>query len=188
MRCYLMTNENHTSELPKRKTVRLKHYDYSSIGYYFVTICCFNRQPLFGYIENGEMHLNEFGKIAYQEWLNTFEKRRNLELDAFVIMPNHVHLIVNIKEKMTDNENVKRSFTNTHNDLGAIVRGYKGAVSSKLKNYIPHPIWQRNYHEHIIKNAKAYEQIWDYVTHNPLLWDKDCFISRDKCNYILYEL
>lgn len=159
----------------KRKSIRLKFYDYTSIGYYFVTICCFERQSLFGKIENGKMYLNQYGEIAYNEWLATFEKRKNIEMDAFVIMPNHVHFIVHIKEKLIEDEKVKRQRHNTSHDLGSIIRGYKSAVTSKLKAYISHPVWQRNYHEHIIRNEKSYSTIYEYINNNPLLWEQDCF-------------
>lgn len=162
-------------DIHKRKSIRLKYYDYSSVGFYFVTICCFNRLPLFGNIENGIMKLNECGKIAHNEWIKTFEMRTNLEIDEFVIMPNHVHLIVYIKENNHQEENVNRPFRSPSDNLGSIIRGYKSAVSQKLKDYIPHPIWQRNYYEHIIRDEHSYQMIWDYVVNNPLLWEKDCF-------------
>lgn len=166
---------HNSSNAHKRKSIRLKFYDYASIGYYFVTVCCFERRSLFGKVENGKMYLNQYGEIARNEWLATFEKRKNIEIDAFVIMPNHVHFIVHIKEKLIEAENVKRQFNNTSHDLGSIIRGYKSAVTSKLKASFSHPIWQRNYHEHIIRNEKSYTMIYEYINNNPLLWEQDCF-------------
>src|SRR5450759_2947031 len=77
-----------------RRSIRLKGYDYSQAGLYFITICCFNRECLFGDVVNGEMVLNEYGTIACNEWLNTPNIRKNVELDVFVIMPNHMHGII----------------------------------------------------------------------------------------------
>ena len=82
--------------LHHRKSIRLKGYDYSSEGLYFVTICCHEMNCLFGKISEGEMILNELGQIAYREWINTLEIRTNVELLEFVIMPNHIHGIIKI--------------------------------------------------------------------------------------------
>jgi putative transposase len=84
---------NH-KHLPQRKSIRLKGYDYSQAGYYFITICCQDRICRFGKIENGIMQYNQYGKIAYQEWARLPEQFPNLALDAFQIMPNHMHGII----------------------------------------------------------------------------------------------
>ena len=80
-----------------RKSIRLKGYDYSQAGAYFITICCHDRVCLFGEILNNEMVLNEWGIIAQNEWIKTKEIRKNVELDVFIVMPNHIHgiLIIN---------------------------------------------------------------------------------------------
>lgn len=85
-------------QIHNRKSIRLKGYDYSQAGAYFVTICTKNRQCLFGEIVNGEMILNEYGIIAYDEWLKTPELRINVELDVFIVMPNHIHGIIVITD------------------------------------------------------------------------------------------
>ena len=77
-----------------RRSIRLKGYDYSQAGAYFITICCEDRICRFGDIENGEMKLNEMGLIAHNEWIKTSEIRKNVELDVFVVMPNHIHGII----------------------------------------------------------------------------------------------
>lgn len=79
-----------------RRSVRLKGYDYSSPGEYFITICTQNRECLFGDVVDGKMVLNEFGKIAHDKWLKTESIRDNVELDLFIIMPNHMHAIFGI--------------------------------------------------------------------------------------------
>jgi len=84
-------------QIHNRRSVRLKEYDYSQEGHYFITICCNDRACLFGEIINGEMILNAYGNITYNEWLKTTEIRSNVELYVFVIMPNHIHGIVIIK-------------------------------------------------------------------------------------------
>lgn len=77
-----------------RRSIRLKGYDYSQAGLYFITICCQGRICRFGYVEKGEMILNEYGKIAYDEWIKLSERFKNFELDVFQIMPNHIHGII----------------------------------------------------------------------------------------------
>lgn len=86
-----------------RRSIRLKGYDYSQAGLYFITICCQDRICRFGNLVNGEMVLNEFGIIAYNEWLKTPEIRPNVELGAFIIMPNHMHGIIRLHRRGEEN-------------------------------------------------------------------------------------
>jgi putative transposase len=89
---------NYNSATHHRRTIRLKGYDYSKPGMYFITICCHNHELRFGHIDNNQMHLNKFGIIAQNEWYKLPERFRNLQLDAFQIMPNHIHAIIIITE------------------------------------------------------------------------------------------
>lgn len=161
----------------QRQSIRLKHYDYASAGYYFIAICCFQRLSLFGHIEQGQMFLNEYGKIAQQEWLNTINKRQNVKLNAFIIMPNHMHGIIHFTQNLNPNP-TPNDFHSPRNNLGAIVRGYKSAVTSQLKEKIGHNVWQRNYYEHIIRDEKSYQMIAEYTLNNPLTWQQDCFYTQ----------
>ncbi|WP_439290922.1 transposase [Lonepinella koalarum] len=157
-----------------RKTIRLQHYNYAAAGSYFITICCFENQPIFGKIINGEMILNENGKIAQQEWLNTVNKRKGIEIDEFIIMPNHMHGILNFINELSEfDDMIKPRFNSPKNNLGSIIRGYKSSVSSKIG--LGYSVWQRNYHEHIIRNEQSYNQIEEYIICNPIFWKKDCF-------------
>jgi putative transposase len=192
-----------------RRSVRLKNYDYSKKGAYFITICCKDRAHLFGEIINEEMILNANGNIAYNEWLKTTQIRGNVELDVFVIMPNHIHGIIIIKNQIvnigrgvlhtpifctpnsqTPNNimdvcNVKKtdvcntSLRSPSNTVGAIVRGYKSAVTKQINilsvgNYKQSAaIWQRSFHEHIIRNEESYQNISTYIINNLCKWDSD---------------
>lgn len=119
------------------------------------------------------MILNNFGEIAYNAWIDTKDKRQNIKLHNFIIIPNHMHAIIEIKEQLNNmNKNNPVSQSNT---LGAIIRGYKSSVSSQLKNHFNHPIWQRNYYEHIIRNEQSYQMISEYIQNNPVLWEQDRF-------------
>ncbi len=191
--------------LPNRRSIRLKSYDYSQKGLYFVTICCKNNKCLFGHVEGGEMVLNEFGKIAYTEWENTGNVRDNVCLHEFVIMPNHIHGIIEIIFKKGEgiNKNIT-AFKSPSQTIGSIIRGYKIATIKKIKDYIlqsaeelhrtgelqfartssrsaakikslDFKIWHRNYYEHIIRHDRAYHHITEYIIHNPEKWKDDVF-------------
>ncbi|WP_267965293.1 transposase [Testudinibacter sp. TR-2022] len=169
-----MINMKYNPDTHKRHTIRLPHYNYASEGCYFVTLCCADRMSLFGHIENDTMVLNEYGNIAYNEWLNNANKRKNIELDEFIIMPNHLHGIITITENLNPNDS-QTPFYISSNTIGAIIRGYKSAVTRKLAPFLGDKIWQRNYYEHIIRDEKSYEQIAEYIQHNPFTWEKDRF-------------
>jgi len=254
------------SILPNRRSIRLKGYDYSQEGLYFVTICVQDRVCLFGKIvtspvpnfgppspqgEGKYMELNEFGKIAQQELLKTNDIRGNIEIDSFVVMPNHVHFIVHIvcdavrrgelnspendndendniqmgefklhlpENEDDENDNIQTGefklnlpenknggikmvecnalnetgefntniqmgecnktgeFNSPQQTVGAMVRGYKSAVTKQLYALgFSGKLWQRNYYEHIIRTPESYERIANYIENNPACWDNDKF-------------
>ncbi len=176
-----MNNRNHHKN---RRSIRLRDYDYSSPGEYFVTICTHKRECLFGDVVDGEMGLNEIGEIDNNEWLKTETIRDNVELGAFIIMPNHMHAIFGIVESLgayrdtplPRDANSNPSFKSPSKTVGAIVRGYKSAVTTKintLKNSAGQKIWQRNYYEHIIRNEKSFRRIQNYIINNPAKWGDD---------------
>jgi len=123
--------------LQNRRSIRLKNYDYSGEGLYFITLCTTDRQHIFGEILNGEMHLNSLGKIASEEWKKTPEIRKNTSLGEFIIMPNHFHAIISIDYKIKDNgkENLGK-FQSPSQTIGAIIRGFKGATTKRINNLI----------------------------------------------------
>lgn len=118
-----------------RRSIRLKGYDYAQEGLYFITICCQDRAHLFGHIDNGEMILNAYGKIAHAEWQNTEQIRNNCRIHEFIIMPNHIHGIIEILfKKETENEIGK--FQSPSQTIGSIIRGFKIATIKKIKDLI----------------------------------------------------
>ena len=176
-----------------RRSIRLKGYDYSSEGAYYVTIVAQGRECLFGEITNGEMHLNEYGKIVQKWWNEIPIHFPNVELGAFVIMPNHVHGIIFIIEErrgevLSPHENPNDNNLNENNQgaetaplrkptLGQIVAYFK-YQSTKEMNRIETDkaitrFWQRNYYEHIIRDEKDLQNKTDYINANPSLWDED---------------
>lgn len=125
-----------------RRSIRLKGYDYSQEGLYFITICCQNRDQLFGHIENGEMILNDFGKIAQEEWANSGIIRDNILIHEYIIMPNHIHGIIEILFKKGESKDSKNfgelgiALKSPSQTIGSIIRGYKIATIKKIKDYI----------------------------------------------------
>jgi len=160
----------------KRKSIRLKEYDYSLPGEYFVTLCTHNHESTLGKIMNGVMQLNEFGKIVEEEWLRTPEVRPGIELDVFVIMPNHIHGIVVIKEE-TPIPNVAThscaSLQRKPRSLGSIIAGFKSAATKRI-NELRHapsfPVWQRRFYDRVIRNENELNNIRDYIYNNVLQW------------------
>lgn len=178
-----------SSYYPNRQSVRLKDYDYTAEGLYFITICSFNRKPLFGHIANGEMRLNSYGQIAYNSWLETERVRPYITLGEFVIMPNHMHAIFaidileNIKENTAEYIHVEIPSTNDKHikshSVGSIIGGYKAMVTSNIRqtNY-KGTVWQRNYFEHIIRSNQSLNHITQYILENPYRWKKDCYYEE----------
>jgi REP element-mobilizing transposase RayT len=179
-----------------RRSIRLKGYDYSQPGLYFITICVRKMECLFGKIENEGMILNDFGLIAHREWEKLTERFSNFELDVFQIMPNHMHGIILLKgvegEKGYIEEgagvNPARKGGNLSGEIGAhkigdIVGAYKSIVANEcLKlfklNYQDEfmgKLWHRDYYEHIIRNELSYQRISEYIVNNPKNWKKDKF-------------
>jgi len=118
-----------------RRSIRLKGYDYAKAGLYFITICCQDRAHLFGEIIDGEMNLNLYGQIAYEEWLQTEQIRENCKLHEFIIMPNHIHGIIEISFNKGENEG-KGRFQSPSHTIGSFIRGFKIATIKKIKDRI----------------------------------------------------
>lgn len=207
------THTPQTHTFHHRRSIRLKGYDYSADGLYFITICTKDRNQYFGHVVDGKMVLSEKGVIVKNEWLNTINIRRGeVILHEYIVMPNHFHAIVEIcrggvshtpqihtpqihtpqsntpDDGLTSNNGVCDVTNNGVCDvkdrgvcdtplrspsktLGAIVRGFKSAVSKQ----IGFPVWQRNYHEHIIRNTNAFTKISNYIRNNPAQWHSDMF-------------
>ena len=140
-----------------RRSIRLQGYDYSQPGIYFITLCTQNRECLFGEILNGEMRLNEFGKIAHQCWLEIPQHFPHVQLDEFVVMPDHIHGIIvlnNIVVVVVGVQNIEPlQNQNAYQhiiprSIGSIIRGFKIGVTKKFRqNTDIYVVWQRNYYE-----------------------------------------
>lgn len=198
-----------------RQSIRLKNYDYTSVGIYFTTFCVEGRVPLFGTIQNGEMHLNTFGRIVAEEWEKSALIRKNISMGEYIIMPDHFHGIIEIKEQIIGESYASPGeFKSPSHTIGAIIRGFKGASTKRIKSslwiselefpsitcrdelpfiptstcskseFIPtceeltllkkmnpkKSIWQRNYHDRIIRNSRHLENTINYIKNNPQAW------------------
>jgi len=175
-----------------RKSIRLRGYDYAQEGLDFITICCQNKEHLFGEILNGEMILNECGEIAQKCWQEIPEHFPNVELHDFVIMPNHVHGIIEIKFKSiipisisteptvasvrANDYSPVRTPRSPSKTIGSIVRGFKIGVTKWMRqNTDVYHVWQRNYFDNIIRNEQSYQRISQYIQNNPKNWKEDRF-------------
>lgn len=170
-----------------RRSIRLPEYDYSQPGAYFVTLCAQDRACLFGEVVDGEMRLNDAGRIVREEWLRTAEIRPSVEMDAFVVMPNHVHGIIVIVSgdswgtlqrapTLRRAPTVERFGKPTSNSIPTIVRLIKSATTTRInamRDTPGAPLWQRNYYEHVIRDDDALHRIRDYIVNNPAQWALD---------------
>ncbi len=174
-----------------RRSIRLPGYDYSQAGAYYVTIVTYQRDCLFGEIENEIMILNDFGKIADECWRAIPEHFPTVELGAHVVMPNHVHGIIVIRDDKSAFDAVDAQHVGAtqcvaptipnarpngpkRGSLGAIIGSYQMAVTRRIqREHNATGIWQRNYYEHIIRDEKDLQNKTDYIEANPSLWDED---------------
>ena len=166
-----------------RRSIRLKGYDYAQPGAYFVTICTFQRQCLFGDVADGELYLGEFGHIVLQCWGDLVNHYPNVILDVFITMPNHVHGIVVLGDAATERPvgaGLKPALPTPAPTkllgLPEIVRGFKSFSSRRInetRNTPGVPVWQRNYYEHVIRDAQELDAVRHYISDNPAKWARD---------------
>jgi putative transposase len=187
--------------LPERKLNRLLNFDYSTASLYFVTSCVQNREHWFGSVINGKMNLNKYGKIADEQFLWLQNQYPYLIIHIFIIMPNHVHALLEIdpvvKERLVngiDRECVRtgrdtdkdQECVRTGRDLSLhkiksvseLMGAYKTTTSKKIRLAgLEEFAWQRHFHDHIIRNEIGYQNIYNYIENNPLNWQHDKFFT-----------
>ncbi len=162
-----------------RRSIRLQEYDYAQAGGYFVTICTHGHKCMFGEVRNSDIVLNSIGQLVDEEWRRTSVVRAEVLLDAFVIMPNHLHGIVFINEHQKDGAgNVPpRIMRGTgHRSLSSFVSGFKAATTrhaNAIRGVSATALWQRNYYEHVIRDERDLERIRQYIADNPVRWHED---------------
>jgi len=158
----------------RRKTIRLPEYDYSWIGAYFITICVRRKECILGQIKNGEIYLNEIGDAIHKNWFWLEKRFKDVKLDEFIVMPNHIHgIILNTEE---GGSRTAPTTLNKRKPLGRLIGAFKTVSTKEVNNIRNTPgqkLWQRNYYEHIIRNENDLQSIRHYIKYNPLKWDND---------------
>jgi len=170
----------------RRRSTRLPGYDYTRPGAYFVTICAFHKRQILSEISEERLFLSPIGLIVEDELKRFQILRRGIEIDRFVIMPNHVHLIIQITD-----ESDKPVPVGAHRDaplhrpprsLGSIIGQFKGSVTTGVRRFhrdLHFIVWQRNYYEHVIRDEAKLNRIRCYITENSIRWRLDPYYIPD---------
>ena len=158
-------------ELPVRKKNRLSGYDYSAAAYYFITICIKDKHEMLGTV-NADVgancvrpRLSEIGNIVDREILVLSETYDAVKIDKYVVMPNHIHMIIII-----GSSHGRTQFAPT---VSRIVKQFKGSVTKQ----IGFSLWQKSFHDRIIRDEAEYQKIWQYIDENPAKWSDDCYYT-----------
>ena len=160
------------------KSNRRPFWDYSRFGWYFITICTQNKEHYFGEIVDGEMILNNIGNMVNDEWKISENIRKEITLDCFVVMPNHLHGIVIINNVETNGRSSLPTvkFRMKPKSVSSLLSGFKSSTTSKfntIQKTIKQPLWQSNYYDHIVRDDDDLKRIRRYIKENPQNWYRD---------------
>ncbi len=161
-----------------RRSIRLKDYDYSQSGLYFITICIHHNINLLGEVINGKMALSCIGQMIEKQWLHLSERFEGIKVDEYVLMPNHFHGIIHLGQPQGIESGQPQGIAPT---VGGMVGAFKSLSTNEYIRQVKDNnwprfdkrLWQRNYYEHIIRNEESYRQISQYIQDNPLKWQED---------------
>ena len=164
--------------LPNRKSLRLKEYDYNTPGAYFITICTVKRRELLSKISVGtgvldcpQNTLTTYGEVAEKHILEMDTFYNNITVDKYVIMPNHIHLLLRVEES-------GRSGTPVPTNANSIIARFVSTLKRFCNKACGENIWQSRYYDHIIRNEQDYDEIWQYIENNPAKWEEDKFYNQ----------
>jgi REP element-mobilizing transposase RayT len=166
----------------ERKRNRLKNYNYSQEGYYFVTICTKDKEEWFGKVEDGKMVLNTYGEVAKSCWFDLPKHYLNCSLDSIVIVPNHVHGIIVVHGERIVGNGFKPFPTH---DLSEIIRGFKTFSSRRINEEMKGNDkfqWQKSFYDHVIRNDRSLDNLRQYIINNPVKWELDIENRRNEAN------
>lgn len=153
-------------EFPKRKSPRIPGYSYGTPNCYFITICTFEKKCIFG--EPGI--LSKYGIIAEECLRKIPEYYPNISIDQSIVMPNHIHVLFTVQNGGAEETS----------DLTTVIGQYKMSVTKIIRGLNPKmQVWQRSFHDHVIRSRTAYERIWEYIKYNPMKWEEDCFYCKE---------
>jgi REP element-mobilizing transposase RayT len=164
-----------------RRSIRLSGYDYTQPGAYYITICTYKRQCWFGDVMNGKVHYNHLGYIAYSFWQALPRRFSHIELDVFVVMPNHLHGILIICDRVNQiqaNDLPKKEQFGkpVAGSIPTVIRSFKAAVTkliNLMRKTLNPPVWQSNYYESIIRVETGLDNVRQYIINNPRQWEMD---------------
>jgi REP element-mobilizing transposase RayT len=160
-----------------RRSISLRGYDYTQPGAYFITVCTHKRAGLFGRVADGDMTLNDAGRVAVKCWKGIPAYFPHVDVDEFVVMPNHIHGILSIVDAVGAKHFSPLKPQQPHGTsktLGSIIRGFKIGVTKWIRhNTEIHNVWQRNYWERIVRNEKQLNHLREYIVNNPAQWESD---------------
>ena len=165
-------------ELVRRKPTRLYRHDYSTPGAYFITVCTKNKKKILSIVGDGaldvpKIQLTDKGKIIEKYILST-NKIENVSVNKYVIMPNHIHMIITITPIDIDGTK-ENGTTRAPSPTNEMIPRIVSALKRFCNREIGENIFQRSYHDHIIRNQDDYDHIWNYIEQNPMYWKNDCF-------------
>ena len=164
--------------LPYRKPNRLPNYNYSQSEAYFITVCAKEKQMLFGSIVGGgvldapQMQLSRYGKVVEQQLLTMAAQYKNIRLEKYVVMPNHIHLLLLLEQGLSRASGTPPPTNDRANET---IPRYVSTFKRFTNKAAEADLWQRGYHDHVIRADRDYKMIWQYIDTNPQRWQKDCF-------------
>jgi len=167
--------------LPKRKRTRLARFDYNQNGQYFITICAHNRKRIFGEIVGGGVYdapqivLSTYGMVVNKYIQQIGTQYANIRIDNYVIMPNHIHCIIAVSQPFVCTDNTTNGSSRAPNPTNATIPKFISLFKRYCNREIGHNIFQRSFHDHIIRGENDYTKIWNYIDTNPQKWNEDCF-------------
>lgn len=167
----------HNPDIHHRRSIRLRDYNYTQTGAYFVTVCTYQRECLLGEIVDGEMQLNGYGNVTKTCWEWLSQQYLYVELDEWVVMPNHLHGILVINEdRGKGGSRTAPTVLSKRKPLGRLIGAFKTISNKQINEFCGRKgesVWQRNYYEHIIRNEEELNRIREYIITNALKWAED---------------
>lgn len=169
------------NELQKRKPNRLKNFDYSTNGAYFITICTKDKKCILGKIVGDgvldvpKIYLSDYGNIVNDRIAEMNKTYENMLVEKYIVMPNHIHLLIYIDNNVKNNIGTSR----TPSPTNATIPSFVSTLKRLTNKQIGESIWQRSYYDHIIRNEKDYLNIWEYIENNTLKWCEDKYYKGD---------
>ena len=173
----------HEHDFSHRRSVRLAGYNYAGPGTVFVTLCTFDRRCLFGAIAAETMHCTAIGTIASEAWATTLVMRPELLDHGWIIMPNHMHAMVTLVTGNSEHPSAGDFGKRQKGSVASIIAGYKAAVTRQARELTGNGdlcVWQRGFHDHVVRDEQRFDAIAAYIAENPKRWSEDKYRPTDR--------